>query len=86
MNRAEVEAKVKEIIVDHSDILLDDYDCNASLVDDFGADSLDIMEMLVEIEKTFEISIPDDKAEQIRTPQEAVELICLLLREKESSF
>jgi acyl carrier protein len=47
----------------------------ASFIDDLNADSLDIVELVMTIEKEFDIEIPDDEAEKIRTVQDAVDYI-----------
>ena len=60
---SEIEAKVKEIIVDKLGVDEADVTPEASFTNDLGADSLDTVELIMEFEKAFEITIPDDKAE-----------------------
>ncbi|MBO4444221.1 MAG: acyl carrier protein, partial [Bacteroidaceae bacterium] len=64
---SEIEAKVKEIIVDKLGVDEADVTPEASFTNDLGADSLDTVELIMEFEKAFEITIPDDKAEKIST-------------------
>ena len=66
---SEIEAKVKEIIVDKLGVP------EASFTNDLGADSLDTVELIMEFEKAFEITIPDDKAEKISTVADAIAFI-----------
>ena len=59
---SEIEAKVKDIIVDKLGVDEADVKPEASFTNDLGADSLDTVELIMEFEKEFGISIPDDKA------------------------
>ena len=72
---ASVPEKVKEIVVEQ----LGDDDAevtpSASFVDDLGADSLDQVELVMAFEEAFDIEIPDEDAEKIRTVQDATEYI-----------
>jgi acyl carrier protein len=72
---ASVEEKVKAIIVDQLGAKEDDVVPDAHFVDDLGADSLDTVELVMKFEEDFEIEIPDEDAEKIRTVQEAVDYI-----------
>ena len=67
MTTAEIEAKVKEIIVDKLGVDESEVKSEASFANDLGADSLDTVELIMEFEKVFSISIPDDQAEKIAT-------------------
>ena len=69
---SEIEAKVKEIIVDKLGVDEADVTPEASFTNDLGADSLDTVELIMEFEKAFEITIPDDKAEKISTVDDAI--------------
>ena len=69
---AAVEQKVKQIIVEQLGVDESQVDTNASFVDDLGADSLDIVELVMEFEKEFNIDIPDEDAEKLRTVGDAV--------------
>ncbi len=70
-----VEARVKEIIVDELGVEADKVTSDASFVDDLGADSLDTVELVMAFEEEFEIEIPDEDAEQMRTVGDAVSYI-----------
>ena len=72
---SEVEAKVKSIISDKLGVDEAEVKPEASFTGDLGADSLDTVELIMEFEKAFGISIPDDKAEQITTVGEAINYI-----------
>jgi len=69
---SEVAAKVKAIIVDKLGVEEADVVPTASFTNDLGADSLDTVELIMEFEKEFGISIPDDQAEKISTVGEAI--------------
>ena len=69
---SEVEAKVKAIIVDKLGVEEADVTPTASFTNDLGADSLDTVELIMEFEKEFNISIPDEQAETITTVGQAV--------------
>jgi acyl carrier protein len=71
----DVFSKVKEIIVDQLGVDEEDVTPDASFVDDLGADSLDIVELVMAFEEEFDIEIPDEDAEKITTVGEAVEYI-----------
>lgn len=73
--RVRIERKIKEIIEDKLRIRESDTYNNASFTRDLGADSLDAVELIMEFEKEFGISIPDDKAERITTVGEAIQYI-----------
>jgi acyl carrier protein len=72
---AAVEEKVKKIICDQLNVPEEEVVLSASFVDDLGADSLDQVELIMAIEEEFDISIPDEDAEKIRTVQDAVSYI-----------
>ena len=72
---SEIEAKVKEIIVDKLGVDEADVTPEASFTNDLGADSLDTVELIMEFEKQFEITIPDDQAEKISTVADAIKFI-----------
>jgi len=67
--------KVKEIIVEQLGVDEKDVTMESSFVDDLGADSLDIVEMVMAFEEEFDMEIPDEDAEKIRTVGDAVEYI-----------
>lgn len=67
--------RVKGIIIDQLGAEDSEVTMEASFVDDLGADSLDIVELVMALEEEFDIEIPDDEAEKIRTVGEAVKYI-----------
>ena len=68
-----VEDKVKNIIAEKLSVDLEEIVPGASFVDDLGADSLDLVELIMSMEEEFDIDIPDDDAEKILTVQDAIE-------------
>ena len=72
---SEIRSKVIAIIVDKLNVGEAEVTDTASFTDDLGADSLDTVELIMEFEKQFGISIPDDKAETIQTVGDAVTYI-----------
>jgi len=72
---AEIEAKVKAIIVDKLGVEESEVTPEASFTNDLGADSLDTVELIMEFEKQFGITIPDDQAEKIGTVADAIAYI-----------
>jgi acyl carrier protein len=71
MKKEEVLARLKEIIVDRLDVEEDQIVPEASFVEDLGADSLDIVELIMGIEEEFDIEIPDEDAEKLTSVGEA---------------
>lgn len=67
--------KVKEIIVEQLGVDENDVNMEASFIDDLGADSLDIVELIMALEEAFDLEIPDKEAEKITTVANAVEYI-----------
>ena len=72
---SEIASKVKAIIVDKLVVDENEVTPNASFTNDLGADSLDTVELIMEFEKAFNITIPDDAAEEISTVGDAVKYI-----------
>ncbi len=72
---SEIESKVKAIIVDKLGVEETEVKEEASFTNDLGADSLDTVELIMELEKEFNISIPDEKASQITTVGDAIRYI-----------
>lgn len=72
---SEIADRVKNIIVDKLSVDEDKVTENASFTTDLGADSLDTVELIMEFEKEFGITIPDDQAEKIATVADAVAYI-----------
>ena len=67
--------KVKSITVDQLSVAPEDVKMDSTFIDDLGADSLDIVELIMAFEEEFNTEIPDDVAEKIRTVRDAVELL-----------
>ena len=72
---ASVEERVIEIVCENLAVSKDQVKRETSFIDDIGADSLDIVELIMELEEEFEITIPDDQAEKIKTVGEAIDYI-----------
>ncbi|MGL4632355.1 MAG: acyl carrier protein [Leadbetterella sp.] len=69
---SDVASKVKKIIVDKLGVDESEVTTEASFTNDLGADSLDTVELIMEFEKEFNVSIPDDQAENIQTVGQAI--------------
>ena len=67
--------RVKNVIVDQLSVDADEVTLEASFVDDLGADSLDVVELIMGLETEFDIEIPDEDAEKLSTVGDAVEYI-----------
>jgi acyl carrier protein len=67
--------KVKEIIVEQLGVEEDDVTLESSFIDDLGADSLDIVELIMALEEEFELEIPDEDAEKISLVGDVVDYI-----------
>ena len=76
MNRDEIEAKVVEIVVQQLGISPKSVVGSASFTGNLGADSLDLVEMVMEFENAFNIEIPDEDQEKITTVEQAIAYIC----------
>lgn len=70
-----VEQRVKQIIVEQLGVDENQVDNTASFVDDLGADSLDIVELVMAFEEAFDLDIPDEDAEKIQTVKDAIDYI-----------
>ncbi|UCD88231.1 MAG: acyl carrier protein [Desulfobacterales bacterium] len=70
-----VEEKVKNIIVEKLSVEPDEVVMEASFVDDLGADSLDLVELIMAMEEAFDMEISDDQAEKLQTVQDAINYI-----------
>ncbi len=75
MASSAVAEKVKQIIVEQLGVDESQVDPSASFVDDLGADSLDIVELVMAFEEAFDLDIPDEEAEKIKTVQNAIDYI-----------
>ncbi|KGM06343.1 Acyl carrier protein [Methylophaga thiooxydans] len=72
---SDIEARVREIVVEQLGVNADEVTADASFIDDLGADSLDTVELVMALEEAFECEIPDEEAEKITTVKEAVSYI-----------
>jgi len=75
MERSEIFEKVKGIISEKLGVSASEITESASFIDDLGADSLDTVELVMELEEKFGIDIPDEDAEKIKTVKDAVDYI-----------
>ncbi len=71
----DIQEKVIDIVVEELALSPDEVTSDAQFIEDLGADSLDVVELVMAFEEEFEIEIPDEDAEDIGTVQEAVEYI-----------
>ena len=72
---ASAEEKVKQIIVEQLGVDEAEVTSGASFQDDLGADSLDIVELVMAFEEAFDVEIPDEDAEKIKTVQDAINYV-----------
>ena len=72
---SDIGERVKKIVVEHLGVEPEKVTEGASFIDDLGADSLDTVELVMAFEEAFDIEIPDEDAEKIRTVQDAVDYI-----------
>ena len=75
MSSEEIFDKVKDIIVEQLGVSEDTVNMEASFIDDLGADSLDIVELIMALEEEFDLEIPDGDAEKIVTVSDVVDYI-----------
>ena len=75
MATSAIEAKVKSIIADQLGVGEDEIKPESSFIEDLGADSLDIVELVMAMEEEFEVEIPDEEAENIKTVGDAINYI-----------
>lgn len=75
MKKTEIEKKVKKIIAEKLAVKQSKIKKETNLINDLGADSLDIIELIMEFEKEFNISIPDKNAEKIKTVEDIVKYL-----------
>ncbi|HJJ12141.1 MAG: acyl carrier protein [Clostridia bacterium] len=75
MNQEEIFEKVKKIIVEQLGVAETSVTMEASFIDDLGADSLDIVELIMALEEEFDMEIPDEDAEKIVTVSDVVDYI-----------
>ena len=72
---SDIAERVKKIVVEHLGVESDKVTEDASFIDDLGADSLDIVELVMAFEEEFNVEIPDDAAEKITTVKDAIDYI-----------
>ncbi len=72
---SDVETKVKEIVCEQLGVSEDEVAPNASFIEDLGADSLDIVELVMALEEEYDLEISDEEAEKIRTVGDVVAYI-----------
>ena len=70
-----VEQRVREIVAEQLERDVNEVTNTASFIDDLGADSLDIVELVMKMEEEFGIEIPDDEAEKIKTVNDVIQYI-----------
>jgi len=75
MDAHTMESKVTDLIVEQLGVSKEEAVPTASFIDDLGADSLDIVELVMSLEEQFDIEIPDDDAEKIQTIGDAIEYV-----------
>jgi len=75
MSVENVQERVKNIIIEQLGVEADQVKPEAQFVNDLGADSLDTVELIMALEEEFDVEIPDEKAEKIKTVGEAIEFI-----------
>jgi acyl carrier protein len=72
---SETADRVKKIVVEHLGVEADKVTEESAFIDDLGADSLDIVELVMAFEEEFSVEIPDDAAEKIGTVKDAIDFI-----------
>lgn len=75
MATSTIETKVKSIIADQLGVGEDEIKPESSFIEDLGADSLDIVELVMAMEEEFEVEIPDEEAENIKTVGDAINYV-----------
>lgn len=75
MEESEILAKIREVVAEKLDVDKDEVTEGAHFVDDLGADSLDVVELIMGLEDEFDLEISDEKAEELETVGDAVSYI-----------
>ncbi|MEM2786486.1 MAG: acyl carrier protein [Candidatus Nitrosotenuis sp.] len=84
ISKEDVFARVKKVIVEEINAKEDEIELTTSFTEDLGADSLDVVQLVMDFEDEFDIEIPDDDVEQIRTVGNAVDYISSKLESKDA--
>lgn len=82
MSKEEIFNKVRDIVVEQLGVEADEVNIDSTFIDDLGADSLDIVELIMAFEEEFGIEIPDEAAEKIKTVSNVVDYIDQELNQK----
>lgn len=83
MTRQDIEKSVLQVVSDNFGIRVEDLTLNTSFIDDLNADSLDTVEIAMELEEEFDISISDGDTEKMETINDTVDYLCQRLIETE---
>jgi len=75
MSQNDVQKRIIDIIARELGVNMDDIKMDATFVEDLGADSLDIVELVMKFEDEFNLEIPDEEAEKIQTVQDAISYV-----------
>ncbi len=67
--------RVKKVLVEQLDVSEEEVTLSASIIDDLGADSLDVVEIIMGLEEEFDVEIPDEEAEKLTTVQKIVDYV-----------
>ncbi|MBX7137951.1 MAG: acyl carrier protein [Oligoflexia bacterium] len=71
----EISKRIKEIIVEQLGVGIEEVNPEASFIEDLGADSLDIVELIMALEEEYDIEIPDEDAEKIQTVKDVISYV-----------
>ncbi len=82
LNMSSIEDRIKKIISDQLNVKLEDISNDKHFINDLGADSLDVIELIMALEEEFDIEISDEKAEKISTVQSVIDCINSLKLDK----
>ena len=82
MDKDKIQERVIQIVCDNLGVNKEQVTRSTSFTEDVGADSLDIVELVMELEEEFEITIPDEEAEKIKTVGEAIDYIEAEIKKK----
>lgn len=75
MTSSQIAQRLRLILVDHLDVEEHDIQLSSRFLEDLGADSIDVVEIILAAEEAFDIELPDESIERVRTIQEAVDVI-----------